>query len=248
MIDRAPPPDSHPALRAGVDALLALEPGYDVEAGAQRFEHTIGSTGPNGSRFGARARLVIVTAVVVVAAAVLGTRPSAPARAVAPGLTSIARVVTPPPVAARADAVAIAAPVERRANAVETPSMPADPKADAKPRRTRARVRAQPDAMPTETAPVEDDSLAREMALLDSTRRQIVGGEASSARETIALARSTLARLRFDEEWDALEILALAGAGELSRAESRASAFLVAHPNGRFNASIEAALDRARSK
>ncbi len=243
MNDRAPPVDSHPALRTGVDALLALEPDYDVDAGVQRFERAVGSGSATTSRFGARARLVIVTAVVVAAAAVIGTRTREPAHALAPGLSSlapVARPVAPPP-----EAIAIAAPVEIGSDAVERAPPPAEPKATPKPRRARAPVAAQPDAPPEDVAPA-DDSLAREMALLDEARRQLVGGEASSARKTIASARSTLTRLRFDEEWDALEILALAGAGELSRAESRASAFLVAHPNGRFNASIEAALARAR--
>lgn len=244
MIDRAPPVDSHPALRTGVDALLALEPDYDVDAGVQRFQRTVGDGTATASRFGARARLVIVAAVVVAAAAVIGARSRVPAQALAPGLSALPPValpVAPPP-----ESIAIAAPVEIRNVAVERASPPAEPKATPKPRRARAPAAPQPDAPTEATAPADDDSLAREMALLDEARRHLVGGEAIAARKTIASARSELARLRFDEEWDALEILALAGAGELARAESRASAFLVAHPNGRFNASIEAALARAR--
>ena len=241
MIDRTPPVDTHPALRAGVDALLALEPDYDVDAGAQRFEHALRSGPASTPGISPRGRLAIVTVVVaVVGAGLFGAWPSELPSTPTTGFGALAGApppVTPPPV--RTDAVAIVAQSDppRASTPVAEPA-----KIATKPRRSRTRASSERAVVPAEP----DDTLAREMALLDTTRRQIVSGKASSASATIEVARTSLARLRFDEEWDALEILALAGRGELARAESRASAFLAAHPNGRFNASIEAALERAR--
>jgi hypothetical protein len=250
MIDRQPPADSHPALRRGVDALLALEPDYDVDAGAQRFERGLGNGTAQAPGLAARTRLVIVTAVVVLAgAAVVGMRAAEQPRTLAPVLASMPSAPSvEPALSAPIDdrAVAIAEPVELPI-AVATAPLVAAPKSS-KPARARARAQTQPETVAAEPAPTDDDTLVREMALLDTARKHLVAGKAEAARETIAVARTTLTRLRFDEEWEALEILALAGAGELGRAEARASAFLVAHPNGRFNASIERALDRARTK
>ncbi|MBC8073755.1 MAG: hypothetical protein IAG13_35875 [Deltaproteobacteria bacterium] len=241
------PIDSHPVLRAGVDALRSLEPDYDVEAGLQRFEHAVGS---DSAPAPVRKRFAIVTAAVVLAAAALvGARASESSRSLAPGLVSLTPVASAPPVdlPASAPLEPIVTPVERT-RTMETAMLAAEAKVASKPRRARASAPARPEPQAVDAAPAADDSLAREMALLDKTRREVVAGEANTARETIARARTTLARLRFDEEWDALEILALADAGELTQAEARASAFLVAHPNGRFDDSIERALVRARAR
>jgi hypothetical protein len=250
MIDRQPPADSHPALRRGVDALLALEPDYDVDAGAQRFERGLGRGAAQAPGLATRTRLVIVTAVVAIAgAAIVGMRAPEQPRTLAPALASMpsAPSVEPTPPAPIDDgAIAIAEPVEPPIAVANAPLVAASK--TSKPARARARAQTQPEIVAAEPAPTADDTLAREMALLDTTRKHLVARKAEAARETIAVARTTLTRLRFDEEWEALEILALAGAGELTRAESRASVFLVAHPNGRFNASIEAALARARAQ
>lgn len=103
-------------------------------------------------------------------------------------------------------------------------------------------------ASPAGASSVGDDALAREMKLLNAARKHVAAGRHGAALGSIQVARRSIDPRHFDEEWDALEILALAGSGRLDRAERLASPFVVRHPQGRFNASIEQALERARRR
>ena len=201
MIDRQPPADSHPALRRGVDALLALEPDYDVDAGAQRFERGLGRGPAQSPGLAARTRLVIVTAVVMIAgAAIVGMRAPEQPRTLAPMLASMpsAPFVEPPPSAPIDDGViAIAEPVEPPIAVATAPLVKAS-----KPR-PRARARPQSEAVAAGAPPTDDDSLMREMALLDTTRKQLVAGKRSLAPHSRACASTRSGKHSRSSRWPA---------------------------------------------
>jgi hypothetical protein len=259
-----PPTANDAPLREGIDALRDLDPDYDVASGAARFEASLGAT-PKAPSGGSLRSLRIVTALLIVAGTVAGTAavvawmgrdpepiatraveaPTQPAAEVEPD----ARPAPPPapvvPIALAATPTP--APAEARALASTEPKpAPAPVRGESRPR-TRPHPGA-PATPASDDAPAGadvDDALAREMALLNAARKQVGAGEARTALGSITTARASFPALRFDEEWDALEILALAGAGRLDDARRLARPFLAGHTGGRFNASIERAIGPA---
>lgn len=234
-------PSTPEALRRGLGALSAIEAPYDVAAGAARFEAKLsGSPAPvAATRATGLAKLFVAVALVVLGAAALvslGGDRKQPAERKAvvaveaeapPGREPPKPVVTPTP--------------------PEIPAVPAalDPPAmqppEEKPPEQVERRKPKPVPVPEEQPP--EDPLMREMKLLNATRKHVAADRNADALTSIAEARELPTR-RFDEEWQALEILALAGAGKLDRARALAEPYLARHEGGRFNASIEQALGR----
>ena len=103
------------------------------------------------------------------------------------------------------------------------------------------RKQAKTDAETPEDSGADPDPLLREMKLLNATRKHVAARRHGEALAAITRARA-LPKRRFGEEWEALEILALAGAGRLQRARALAEPYLARHRGGRFNASIERAV------
>lgn len=255
-----PPTANDAPLREGIDALRDLDPDYDVASGVARFEASLGAT-PRAPAAGSLRSLRIVTALVIIAGAVVGTAAVVASTGRDPEPIATRAVEAPTPVAAEVEPDARPAPPPAPAEPVALAGTPSPALADApavaptgpepapNPARGPTRPRTRPSATPpSNDAPDEsdaDDSLAREMALLNAARKQVGAGEAGTALGSITTARASFPALHFDEEWDALEILALAGAGRLDDARRLARPFLAGHTGGRFNASIERAIGPA---
>ena len=244
-------PAADPSLRAGLEALAALEPNYDAVAGVQRFEAALVAA----PRWTGRAKLAVVTtvAVVLVGAAGLAARSSARPAAEAHASASLDPLVEAaqldpltPALAATVQVVGPATPKPPQPLASGVADQPESRSPAVRPKRNPPRAQPEVPGRPAKSVPL-DDVLTREMRLLNATRRQLAE-QPQSALWAIADARETISPLRFDEEWDALEILALAGADRLEEAERRAESFTSQHRNGRFDSSIASALDEARSR
>ncbi len=245
-------------LREGLDALAGLNPDYDVEAGLLRFE-AASATGAAAAG-GATLKLVLGSLLLVLATAVGGglllAGGNGAARSVAVAVAPVVDTQSPgrpaehssrvPEVGEVSEGSRIAAvPVEAKPSdqiKIEAPQvtpLPAVVASEPTPqRRPSGRVSRAPVPKPEGPEP-----LLAEMQILNSTRKQVSSGHFTRALESIAAAHELEFPHHFGEEWEALEILALAGAGRLKDARKLATPYLSRHPRGRFNAPIERALN-----
>lgn len=234
-------PSTPEALRRGLDALSAIDAPYDVAAGAARFEARLsGAPAPVAATRGTGlAKVFVVVALVVLGAAAvmsLGREHNQPAEAKAVAAID----VEAPPEHEPPQPVVTPTPPEVPA-VPAAPDPPSSEPPDEQPPEQVERRKPKPAAVPEEEPP--EDPLMREMKLLNATRKHVAADRNADALTSIAEARELPTR-RFDEEWQALEILALAGAGKVDRARALAEPYLARHEGGRFNASIEKALGK----
>lgn len=86
------------------------------------------------------------------------------------------------------------------------------------------------------------DRFVAEMKALNEARKHVKAGRGAAGLRAVSAARKAFPERRFDEEWQALEILSLAAAGRTADAQRLGDPYLHRHPGGRFNASIEHAI------
>ncbi len=138
------------------------------------------------------------------------------------------------PVAPAAEVAAEVAAATPPAAATPAPFVPSIPVSDL-PTATVAptAVAARPtprDAKPSEQAAAPPLDAFDELAAIERVRKQLSDGHPEAAQREIALYRATVARGRFTEEIEALEIEALSAGGARADAEEKAAQFLARYP------------------
>lgn len=103
---------------------------------------------------------------------------------------------------------------------------------------TAARAEAPP------RAPVADDALARETALIDDTRRAVTAGDGARALALLEVHDREFSAGAFQLDAGVLRIEALERAGRSAEAERLARDFLSRHPAGSYARRARAALER----
>jgi len=128
------------------------------------------------------------------------------------------------------------------------PTWPAAPAVDA-PSLSPRDVPAEPPPTPTanETVPPStqvgsESRLAEERAIIDVVRGAIARGHTDAAMEAIRRHQQKFPSGQLAEDREALHVIALARAGNLEEARTRADAFRRRYPNSLLNRAINAAL------
>ena len=251
MTHDAPPPrlldsTTDDALRGDLRAVAALDVGYDVQAGAARFDAAI-AAGTAGSAGGtvaaAKTGLGWLVAVGIVAGGglvvALSGEPS-------PRTTTTTREPSAPTEPARrhdreptAPAIAPPSTIEHDDAPTTEPAVTAPPREDSEPKK-RVPNRAQ-DRDPAAPQVAAEDALAREMQATHAAKRAL----AKDPARALALAEAADAefpRGSFAPDREGIAILALFALGRDAQATTRARSFLAAHPKGTYADSIRAVL------
>ncbi len=267
-------PSTPAMLRQGLDALVELNPSYDVDAGLARFEGaSAASAAP--STGAVVLKIVVGSFLLVLGGIALAVITGEPDAVDSPAVANVAPTTANNPDAAelrgtdpRATNNPVPQPHDADAQSSEAPAMLAstdpvtdpvtDPAQDtaqdrgvvamrSPQRRPRRGAQLTPSPTAAPEAPAQADPLLAEMQLLNATRKQVSAKRYRAALASVAAARELSVPRHFDEEWDALEILALAGSGHLEHAQRLATPYLERHARGRFNASIERALTPSKA-
>ena len=246
------------SLQTDLARAAAHDVGYDVEAGAARFEAMLASGGapPEGAgevaAGGSLAKglsLVVGLAVVVgggaIAWSLAGSDDGSPKTvAAAPSAVEVIDEAPSEPMVPERGAVAEGVeplvPSEPAAPAeVEVPDVvpPSEPEA-------RPRGETPPIRRPKTAAPNDDDRLRREMQATDRAR-QALAGEPKRALALVGKANREFKGGLFAEDREGIAILALFGLDRDDEARRRAQAFLRAHPKSSYADKIRAAMDDA---
>jgi hypothetical protein len=255
-------------LRRDLIAAVSLDAGYDVDAGAARFDAAIAElppgTGPAPSDATASGASTAVATKVALALVGAGAIVAA---------VLVASSGDPGAAPREASDPSRAAPEEREPARVErpmAPALPATPATEPRPTEHHDDVTAEGDAEAAEAedrpsgprpratskpgahreapkvAP-DDDALAREMAATHAAKRAL----ASDPARALELAREADAEFPdgpFEEDRAGIEILALYALGDREAADARAKRFLAAHPHATYAARVRAARDAASEK
>ncbi len=253
-----------PALHTDMARAAAHDVGYDVVAGAARFEATLTAGGPPpGGGAGASAAaagkgslwVVAAVAAVVIGGAVTwsqwgGAGPEAVAAVAVddpPSAEPVPAMEPPTPsVPATPAAITVA---EQTPEVVEDPDElilsddPSDePVAKVRPSRPAARPsqgRPRHDDPPATTP--DDDSLRREMQATQRAR-QALSTDPARALALVRKANTEFSHGLFTEDREGIAVLALFGLGRNDKARRRAAAFLRAHPRSSYADKIRAAM------
>jgi hypothetical protein len=157
--------------------------------------------------------------------------------AVAPSASS------PPQPSLDAPITTVAPPVSPSPLVSAGPSLPSIPASALPPATSPIAVAPRASASaPPATSGGNDVDLAAERALVDRARTALSRGQSRDALDALDTHASRYPRGRLSEEREALAIDALARAGRLDDARSRAVRFRSAYPNSVFGAVVEAAV------
>lgn len=244
------------ALREDLGRAAAHDVGYDVAAGAARFEAAPARGGPPGgdgggaaAAAGGKGGLMAIGLVVAVAGGAIGWAlldrepggggPAATQVAAAPDDVAereeeVERELVPPSSPEPVEVETLDAEDADDAAAVESaPPIDARTTSTAKPKpRAKAPTRPTPD----------DDRLRREMQATDRAR-QVLATDPARALSLVKEADREFPQGLFAEDREGIAILALFGLGRDEQARRRAQAFLRAHPRSSHADRIRAALD-----
>ncbi|MCH9687592.1 MAG: hypothetical protein K0V04_39540 [Deltaproteobacteria bacterium] len=260
--------DLDPALRTDLSRAAGHDVGYDVAAGATRFEATLARGAPPPGDGGgtaavatasSKASLIVVGLVgaAVVAGAIAWAltgedEPAPPAVAVAavetqdeptsPGLeTPEPSTVVEPSIAVEPSAPAESEGEPADLIIIDDEPSTAPPAQPIKPSRspgTRGPSKRGPSPKPT----VDDDRLRREMEATQRARRALTHNPAR-ALSLVREANEQFPKGLFAEDREGIAILALFGLHRDEAAQRRAKAFLRAHPRGSYADKIRAVVD-----